>query len=169
MERCCRIKGSGGDHVGHRTDGLLRRSNGPHDHLHVRRLRSAPSWGPDTEIHAFVTAAIDVMWDSLSFVIWSTIDSSKYVLLSFLCRGACEAEEGSTYDNFVSARSGDRMLSAKAKMMMGATRAFSKVMARQLLDPAAISRNWYNMVLMNTPEGDIMAVDRANAPRQTPW
>lgn len=99
---------------------------------------------PDAEIQSFVRAALDVVWDRLAFVIRPTVDSGRYVQLEILCPGA-DLAAGGTYENFLSSRVGDQMLTAKQKMMMTATRASNKTRAKQLLDPATILRNRYNL------------------------
>lgn len=80
---------------------------------------------PEAEVEAFVTAALDVIWDRLSYVVRPTVDSGKYAQLSVLCRGADEAA-GGAYENLQTSRVGDQLLTAKQKMMLAATRASTK-------------------------------------------
>lgn len=112
----------------------------------------------DAEVQAFITTALNLIWDRLACVITPTIDSSKYQLLATLCRGAAGAEGPSTYDGYMNVRGGDRGLSAKAKLMMVATKSTSRQRARQLLDPTSILRSRYNMAIVHTPGGDLAAV-----------
>lgn len=67
---------------------------------------------PASEVQAFVQAALDVIWDRLSFVVRPTVDSGRYAQLSVLCRGA-DLAAGGSYESLMSSRTGDTLLSSK--------------------------------------------------------